>query len=85
MKKCSSKRLWIDEDSQNILNYISNKVIPSWTIDNIIQEDKRIINNLEKVYISHLYKEANKVTDVLANVAVVLASPIHWNDDMGGV
>ena len=56
-------KLWLEGDSLNIINTLNNKNAISWSIEAMIMEIKTLIQKFEKVAISHIYHEANGVSD----------------------
>lgn len=53
--------LWLEGDSLNIFNILNNKNSISWTIEEMVMEIKSLMHKIEKVIISHTYREANGV------------------------
>ena len=56
-------KLWLEGDSLNIINTLNNKNSISWSIEATVMEIKSLIQNFEKVVISHTYREANGVAN----------------------
>lgn len=63
-------KLWLEEDSNNIINSINGIFPPSWSITNIIDETHATLTKFEKVHITHAFREANPVVDWFANTGV---------------
>lgn len=81
-KDTSISNLWLEGNSNNIINCLKEISKPSWTIDNIIQEIESILNTMENYFISHVYRESNKTVDSIANVAVRLNQRMCWQGDI---
>ena len=65
--KLGLSRIFIEGDSQIVLNAIRQKKTPNWVLNSKLQE---VILNLEKfedIFISHIYREGNLVANGLAN------------------
>lgn len=60
----------IEGDSQIYIQAISLGKSPSWKIDNWIGKMKILLSKLNDFSISHAYREANRVADLLENYHV---------------
>lgn len=74
--------LWLEGDSLNIVNILNNKSSISWTIEATIKEIKHLIQNFEKIVITHTFREASGVADWIANYAVLKGQMVRWTDDL---
>lgn len=74
--------LWLEGDSLNIVNILNNKISTSWTIEATIKEIKHLIQNFEKIVITHTFREANCVADWIANYVVLKGQIVRWTDDL---
>ena len=70
------RRIWLEGDSKNIIDCLKCINQPSWTISNIIEGTRAILDKFEGVYVCHVFREANSVADWFANDGV------RWNDLM---
>lgn len=66
-KEIGVRNLWLEGDSKNIINYLNEKNLPTWTIANIINESILYLKTFDRVYVADEYREANQVADRLAN------------------
>lgn len=55
--------LWLEGDSNNIINSIKGISSPSWLIGNIIEETRDTLEKFENVHVTHVFREANLVVD----------------------
>lgn len=72
--------VWIEGDSNNIIQCLKGKQKPSWSISYWIEDSIDIIRSFKKYYISHIYREGNGVTDLSTNYGVKRDKIIFWND-----
>ncbi|GLJ27097.1 hypothetical protein SUGI_0531370 [Cryptomeria japonica] len=73
LKWCAFKRinkLVIEGESQVILNWISSSKFQNWQLDNWTPRIKTFLDLIGDFHIQHVYRERNKVADVLANLGV---------------
>lgn len=82
-KRWNCPYIWIEGYSNNIIKCLKGTSKPSWSINNIIKEAKDLINTFEKIYISHIYREANVSTVWAANAAVNQDEMITWQGEQG--
>ncbi|GLJ06273.1 hypothetical protein SUGI_0034910 [Cryptomeria japonica] len=61
------KNLIVEEDSQIIITALIESQTPNWQLDYIIQEARELLACLDSYQIMHCYREANRMTDLLAN------------------
>lgn len=40
------------------------------------------MKNLERVVISHIFREANNVEEILSNLVITNSRPIMWNENL---
>ena len=73
------KKLWLEGDSNNIIRCIKFITQPSWSIANIIEETRSILEYFECVYVTHVYREANTMEDWFSNEAVRQDKLMTWN------
>ena len=66
-RKLGLPRVFIEGDSQIILNAIRQKKTPNWVLNSKLQEVLLIMSNFEDIFISHIYREGNSLADELAN------------------
>ena len=55
--------LWLEGDSKNIIDCIKCITQPSWTISNIIEGTRAIMDKFERVYVTHVFREVNSMAD----------------------
>ncbi|XP_059069152.1 uncharacterized protein LOC131859432 [Cryptomeria japonica] len=72
-------KVWLESDSLNTVNYLSGCTDPSWTIANLIKDCRDIINDLADFKILHVYREGNKVADLLVNLVVGYVVAKWWS------
>ena len=70
--------LWLEGDSKNIIDCIKCIIQPSWTISNIIEGTHAIMDKFERVYVTHVYREANFMADWFANDGVRRNELMIW-------
>ena len=46
--------LWLEGDSKNIIDYLKSINRPSWTISNIIEGTRAIMDKFERVYVTRV-------------------------------
>ena len=73
------KKLWLEGDSNNIINCIKHISHPSWTIANIIEEIHAILDKFESVHVTHVFREVNPVADWFTNEVVRLDKLLTWH------
>jgi ribonuclease HI len=79
-KSLDLTKVWLEGDSLNIINCLNMVTPPSWTIENIINKAKYIINSFEACVITHNYREVNKVADWVANVVCRSNEIVTWKN-----
>lgn len=76
------RKVWIEEDSNNIIQFLKGKSSTSWKIKNIINASKNLINTFKEFYITHNYRERNSVANYFANIGVRINTRKVWfNED----
>lgn len=73
------KKIWLESDSLNIINCLTKKVPPSWTIKFFIEDRKYMFNLFEESKISHIFCDGNYVADRLANIGVMSQQWLNWD------
>lgn len=73
-----AKKVWLEGDSNNIINYLLGYQHQSWMIKNIIYTAKELLDGLDQYYISYVYRESNKSVDWVANEAVQSGQIMIW-------
>lgn len=61
----------MEGDSLNVINFLLKKFPPSWSIANFINDSLIILNSFEEFKVSHVFSEANRLADGVANMGVV--------------
>ena len=69
----------MEGDSLNIINCLNKITKPLWTISNIILQAINIINSFDICVVTHNFREANRATDWVANVACLSEQKVIWN------
>lgn len=64
-------KLWLEGDSLNVINCLLKKYPPSWSIVHFINDSIAILNSFEEIKVFHIFREANRLVDGVANVGVV--------------
>ena len=70
-KEASISKLWINTDSIAVVNVLTNH--PGWHTENhsIIQQCKQLLSwEGWETHLTHCYREANQVADMLAKIAI---------------
>ena len=65
--KLGLSRIFIEGDSQVVLNTIRQKKTPNWVLNSKLQEVLILMENFEETFIGHIYREGNVMADGLAN------------------
>ena len=65
--KLGLARVFIEGDSQIVLNAIRQKKTPNWVLNSKIQEVLLILEKFEDIHIFHIYREGNSLADGLGN------------------
>lgn len=63
-------KIWLEDDSMNIVKYLNGSSSLSWTIHNIIMKTFYILKSMEKYHITLVYCKSNMVVDSIANEVV---------------
>lgn len=71
-------KLWLEGDSNNIINCINCITQPSWSIANLVEETRAILDKFESVYVTHVFREANPMVNWFANKGVRLDKLLTW-------
>ncbi|XP_057836896.1 uncharacterized protein LOC131047085 [Cryptomeria japonica] len=72
-------KVWLESVSINTVNCLSGRTDPSWIIASLIKDCRNIINELADFKILHIYREGNKVVDLLANLVVGYVATNWWS------
>ncbi|XP_057824801.2 uncharacterized protein LOC131036824 [Cryptomeria japonica] len=64
------KFLSLEGDSKNIINCLFGKHQPLWTIKNIINSNKEMLEGFDQCYTSHDYREAKRSANCATNETV---------------
>lgn len=62
-------KVWIETDSQAATLLLRHSQAGHWTLQHVLAPLRGLLGNME-VQISHVFREANKVGDILANLAI---------------
>lgn len=68
-KEANCTKIWFEGNSLNIINYLNNVFLPSWSIYNAIKSVKEISETFDMCVFTHVYREANACADWAANLA----------------
>ncbi|KAF2297118.1 hypothetical protein GH714_017608 [Hevea brasiliensis] len=72
------RRLLVELDSRTILDLVSKmEDMPNLRFINLVSQYRELINRSWQVQLVHCYREANKMTDGLANFAVTTPMGLH--------
>lgn len=63
-------KVWVEGDSLNIINNLRNISHPSWMVESLINDALNILDSFNQYFISHVYKEGNRLADFFANYGV---------------
>ncbi|XP_059067866.1 uncharacterized protein LOC131858594 [Cryptomeria japonica] len=69
-KELGITKLEIEGDSAIIINAIRKKETPNWKLNGMLEKALEILDNFEDYTVNHIYKEANRAADELANLGV---------------
>ena len=58
-KNLNLRKVWVEGDSLNIINFLNKITKPSWTISKIIFQAINIINSFEICVVTHNFREEN--------------------------
>ncbi|GLJ20936.1 hypothetical protein SUGI_0382170 [Cryptomeria japonica] len=61
----------IEGDSQIILNGVTKKRFTNWRLNERIPRIDQLLQKLEDYQVKHIYREGNRVADLLANQGVI--------------
>lgn len=81
-KSMGFTKVWLEGDSNNIVQCLKGLSSPSWTIKNIISQAKEIINSFKLCVVSHNYRETNTVADWAVNMAVRADHTMSWRGEL---
>lgn len=70
VKRLNLNKIIIEGDSLNIINMFSGAFLPSQNLQSTINDAKNLLREILIHEIKHIYKEGNKVIDILANLAI---------------
>lgn len=71
--------LWLEGDSNNIINSIKGISPTLWLIGNLIEETRDTLVKFENVYVTHVLREANPGADWFANKGVGSDKLLIWH------
>ncbi|XP_059068992.1 uncharacterized protein LOC131859366 [Cryptomeria japonica] len=75
LKQCSDLALnliLIEGDSRILINAIKNESTPNWKIRQILKDILTLLDNILNYKVSHIFREANRVVDHMANLGATL-------------
>lgn len=70
LKPCRSlglSKVYIEGDSQIVLNAIRNRVTPNCVLNSKLEEVLNLLDKFEDNRICHIFQEGNQIVDSLAN------------------
>lgn len=67
-KKLNFSKVHIERHSSLIINACINKGLHNWKISYTLNQVWKLLESFEECNICHMYKEGNKVADLLANM-----------------
>ena len=79
--KLGLSRIFIEGDSQVVLNAIRQKKTPNWVLNSKLQEVLILMENFEETFIGHIYREGNVMADGLANRGTDGDRSVVFNSD----
>ncbi|KAL0352574.1 UNVERIFIED_CONTAM: putative ribonuclease H protein [Sesamum calycinum] len=87
LQLCNSRginKIWIEVDAKNLIRLINCPSIAHWSLQNMLKEIRITLKSME-YRISHIYREGNKATDYLANLACsTQSSRVFRGDELEG-
>lgn len=77
-KKINAKAVWLEGDSNNIIQCLFSKHKPSWNIKCWIEKERDLLKSFQNHNISHAYREANGLADYFAKLGVSTNDEKVW-------
>lgn len=78
--KCNLCKVFIEDDSQIIVNAIRKWSTPNWVLNSHLDVILTLIDKLDNYRISHIFREGNQLADHLANLGADGANSLLIND-----
>ncbi|XP_059068408.1 uncharacterized protein LOC131858935 [Cryptomeria japonica] len=75
------KKVWLESELLNIINYLNKKSPPSWTINHLMKEGFETMTKFEAIKNSHVLRECNRPADHMANLSVVRDDEKWWQEE----
>ncbi|GLJ29202.1 hypothetical protein SUGI_0575960 [Cryptomeria japonica] len=78
----------VEGDSQIIINAVMQQNIPNWKLQQYLDDIRQNLMQIQQYKVAHVYREANKATDWLANMGVKADRETKfikldgWSDDI---
>nr|XP_010314573.1 uncharacterized protein LOC104645185 [Solanum lycopersicum] len=74
------KNIQMELDSQLVVQWITKKTAPQWTVANQVEEIQQLISQTQYFSCSHIFREANSVADSLAKHSNNTTTPqVYFN------
>lgn len=66
-------KIWLEEDSMNIINNLCGTHPLSWNVDQLIKDMVIMLQSCEETRVSHIYQEGKSLGDYFSNFVVCLS------------
>ena len=70
------KDIHIEGDNLLVINSLKGTWKPPWKLQNIIHDSKILLQRFDSAHINHIYREANRAADWIANVGHLICNPM---------
>lgn len=77
-KDIKVKKLLVERDSWNIINYLKGKAKLSWKVTGILQNILQMLESFEEYGAGHVLREGNSAADWLANWGTFKEEDKRW-------
>ncbi|XP_059073731.1 uncharacterized protein LOC131874396 [Cryptomeria japonica] len=75
----------IEGESQIVINAVIKQKTPNWKLHQYLDDIKQNLNRIQQYKITHVYREANRAMDQLANEGIIVGKGVevtNWMDGM---
>ncbi|XP_056690427.1 uncharacterized protein [Spinacia oleracea] len=74
--KLNIKDIYIEGDNLLVINSLKGIWTPPWKLQNIIQDSRTLLQHFHSTHIKHIFREANRAADWIANVGHLIVEPL---------
>ncbi|XP_059078011.1 uncharacterized protein LOC131876591 [Cryptomeria japonica] len=81
----------IEGDSQIVINAVIKQTTPNWKLQQYLDDIKQNLNRIQQYKITHVYREANRAADQLANEGIIVGKRVEvikldvWNGEINEI